>query len=154
MAVTIPLSNKFTLLSFVPNNCLLLPALLTGKEVLCISIYVPSVSDIEFTTAPPAPEGMETVVFASFLTAPKLLFTLEQELSVKQQKGIKMWISRKKYKELEKRVADLEKSQLRATEMVKEYIEDTESLSNVLERKIEAFPETIKKCLSDYCSDK
>jgi hypothetical protein len=73
---------------------------------------------------------------------------------VKQQKGIKMWISRKKYKELEKRVADLEKSQLRATEMVKEYIEDTESLSNVLERKIEAFPETIKKCLSDYCSDK
>jgi hypothetical protein len=35
-----------------------------------------------------------------------------------------MWISRKKYREIENRVADLEKSQLRATEMVKEYIED------------------------------
>jgi hypothetical protein len=53
-----------------------------------------------------------------------LLFSVETELSEKQQKGIKMWISRKKYREIENRVADLEKSQLRATEMVKEYIED------------------------------
>lgn len=65
-----------------------------------------------------------------------------------------MLISKKKYKELEKRVADLEKSQLQAVEMVKKYIEDTESLSNILEKKIEALPATIKKYLNDHCCNK
>lgn len=65
-----------------------------------------------------------------------------------------MWISKKKYKNLERRVADLEKSQLQAVDMVKEYIKDTESLSNNLSKEIETLPVIIEKCLSNYCSNK
>lgn len=65
-----------------------------------------------------------------------------------------MWISKKKYKNLERRVADLEKSQLQTVDMVKEYIEDTESLSNKLSKEIETLPMIIEKCLSNYCSNK
>ena len=65
-----------------------------------------------------------------------------------------MWISKKKYKNLEKKVADLEKSQLQAVDMVKEYIEDTESLSSKLSKEIETLPVIIKKCLSNHCCNK
>lgn len=60
-----------------------------------------------------------------------------------------MWIKRKRFADLEKRVTDLEKSQLRSCEMVKQYIEDTESMAMIMSDKISRLPNDIKVALAN-----
>lgn len=65
-----------------------------------------------------------------------------------------MWIKRSRIEALEKKVADLEKNQLQTTDMVKRYIEDSESLSNQLSEQIKELPQTLEGLLCDYSSNK
>lgn len=65
-----------------------------------------------------------------------------------------MWISKRRYDNLEKKVAELEKSQLHAITMVKEYIEDQETLSNDLCERVKELPNTIMATLQNNCLDK
>ena len=65
-----------------------------------------------------------------------------------------MWVSKKKIMNLEKRIADLEKSQLKAINMVKNYIEDTESLSKKIDEEINKLPQAINDMLTNYYRDK
>lgn len=65
-----------------------------------------------------------------------------------------MWIKQKRFEALEKKVAALEESQLHANTMVKEYIQDQESLSNVLSEEIRSLPTIVASILNDYCSNK
>lgn len=62
-----------------------------------------------------------------------------------------MWISYKKYKDLLNRIAVLEANQNQAVEMVKNYIEDSESLSNKLQHEISKLPQAIVQILNNNC---
>lgn len=64
-----------------------------------------------------------------------------------------MWISKKKWKALEKKVADLEKSQLQANDKVKKYIEDSEALSNQLSAMIKELPKKLEDFLLNHSSN-
>lgn len=60
-----------------------------------------------------------------------------------------MWVLRKEWNALEKRVADLEERQLEAATMVKDYIEDSESAANQLEKLVKELPQTIADNLKE-----
>lgn len=61
-----------------------------------------------------------------------------------------MWISRKKWRALEKRVADLEINQTKSANMVKDYIRDSENLANQLTERITRLPEILEEMLNNY----
>lgn len=63
---------------------------------------------------------------------------------------INVWISKKRFYALEKRVADLECEQLKSAKMVKDYIEDSESLSNKLSEEIKNIPQKILEHLKNH----
>lgn len=65
-----------------------------------------------------------------------------------------MWIRKKTFIELEKRVLELEKKQIQANNMVKTYIEDSETLSNMLTQQLKEFPKIIKTLLDNNSGDK
>lgn len=60
----------------------------------------------------------------------------------------------RKIKRLEKRVANLERSQLQAMKMVKNYIEDQECMSNKMFEMLKRLPENLQRILANNCSDK
>lgn len=61
-----------------------------------------------------------------------------------------MWISKRKIKEIEKRIADLEKSQLESMKMVKDYITDSETMSEQLNKEVKLLPQKIMMGLRQY----
>ena len=65
-----------------------------------------------------------------------------------------MWISKKKINSIEIRIADLEKSQLEAMKMVNDYITDTETMSEQLNREVKMLPQKIRMALSQYGIEK
>lgn len=68
--------------------------------------------------------------------------------------GKEMWVSKNKWIQFEKRIADVEENQTKSANMVKDYILDSENLSNQLNTKIDKLPESIEKLLSNYSLDK
>ena len=67
---------------------------------------------------------------------------------------IKMWINRKTYNSIIKRIENLENNQFQANERVKQYIEDSESLSSKLCDLINALPQSLENLLNNNCCDK
>lgn len=65
-----------------------------------------------------------------------------------------MWVSKKKWNALEKRVADLEINQTKSANMVKNYIQDSENLANQLTERIAQLPEILGELLNNYGLDK
>lgn len=61
-----------------------------------------------------------------------------------------MWISKRKIKDIEKRIADLEKSQLESMKMVKDYITDSETMSEQLNKEVKLLPQKIMMGLRQY----
>lgn len=61
-----------------------------------------------------------------------------------------MWIRKERIKNLEKRIADLEESQLKSAKMVKEYITDSETECEKLNQAIRELPLKLKELLSQY----
>lgn len=61
-----------------------------------------------------------------------------------------MWIRKERIKNLEKRIADLEESQLKSVKMVKEYITDSETECEQLNQAIRELPLKLKELLSQY----
>lgn len=55
-----------------------------------------------------------------------------------------MWVSRAKWKEVERRITTLEKEQLSNTEMIVNYIKDSESNANLLRESIDRLPEELE----------
>ena len=64
-----------------------------------------------------------------------------------------MWINGEKFIDLERRIADLEKSQLQALDMVKRYIEDSETETEKLRIAIDTMPEKLEAVLKNYRFD-
>lgn len=64
-----------------------------------------------------------------------------------------MWINRERFIDLERRIADLEKSQLQALDMVKRYIEDSETEEEKLRMAIDTMPEKLEAVLKNYRFD-
>lgn len=69
-----------------------------------------------------------------------------------------MWIDETTYNSIMRRIENLESNQFQANEMVKQYIEDSESLSNQLCELINAMPkmmeELLKELLKNNCFNK
>ena len=58
-----------------------------------------------------------------------------------------MWVSKAKWKELERRITTLEKEQISNTEMIVNYIKDSESNANLLRENIDRLPEELEKII-------
>lgn len=71
---------------------------------------------------------------------------------------INMWIDEVTYNSIIKRIENLESNQFQANERVKQYIEDSEALSNKLCELINALPQLLEKSLEELlknnCCDK
>ena len=69
-----------------------------------------------------------------------------------------MWIDEATYNSIMRRIENLESNQFQANEMVKQYIEDSEALSNKLCELINAMPkmmeELLKELLNNNCGSK
>jgi cell fate (sporulation/competence/biofilm development) regulator YlbF (YheA/YmcA/DUF963 family) len=69
-----------------------------------------------------------------------------------------MWIDEVTYNSIIKRIENLESNQFQANERVKQYIEDSEALSNKLCELINALPKLLEKSLKELlknnCCDK
>lgn len=65
-----------------------------------------------------------------------------------------MWIKKQVLNNLIKRIEYLESNQFNANERVKQYIEDSESLSNQLYELINDLPHSLLNILSDNCGNK
>lgn len=65
-----------------------------------------------------------------------------------------MWINKKTFNSIIKRIENIENNQFQATERVKQYIEDSESLSSKLCAMISALPQSLEDVLSSNCCDK
>ena len=78
--------------------------------------------------------------------------------AVLQKEIFKMWIDETNYNSIMRRIESLESSQFQANEMVKQYIEDSETLSNQLCELINAMPkmmeELLEKLLKNNCLNK
>lgn len=69
--------------------------------------------------------------------------------AVLKRRFFKMWIDEEKYNSIIKRIENLEKNQFQANERVKQYIEDSESMSNQLCDLINALPKTLEYVLNN-----
>lgn len=69
--------------------------------------------------------------------------------AVLQKEIFKMWIDETTYNSIMRRIENLESSQFQANEMVKQYIEDSETLSNQLCELINAMPKMMEKLLEE-----
>lgn len=69
-----------------------------------------------------------------------------------------MWIDEVTYNSIIRRIENLESNQFQANERVKQYIEDSEALSNKLCELINALPQLLEKSLEELlknnCCDK
>lgn len=64
--------------------------------------------------------------------------------------GINMWIDETTYNSIMKRIENLESNQFQANERVKQYIEDSEALSNKLCELINALPKLLEESLKEF----
>lgn len=60
-----------------------------------------------------------------------------------------MWIDETTYNSIMRRIENLESNQFQANKMVKQYIEDSETLSNKLCELINAMPKTLEYVLNN-----
>lgn len=65
-----------------------------------------------------------------------------------------MWIDETTYNSIMRRIESLESSQFQANEMVKQYIEDSETLSNKLCELINAMPKMMEELLKELLKNK
>lgn len=63
-----------------------------------------------------------------------------------------MWVPKAKWKELERRITTLEKEQLSNTEMIVNYIKDSESNANLLRENIDRLPGELEKIIEQKLS--
>lgn len=61
-----------------------------------------------------------------------------------------MFVSKKKWNDLEKRIAALEREQLENMKIINDYIKDNETLSASLSKEIENLPSVLFQELSKY----
>lgn len=69
--------------------------------------------------------------------------------AVLKKEIFKMWIDEAIYNSIMRRIENLESSQFQANEMVKQYIEDSETLSNQLCELINALPKMMEELLKN-----
>lgn len=65
-----------------------------------------------------------------------------------------MWIDETTYNSIMRRIENLESNQFQANEMVKQYIEDSEALSNKLCELINAMPKMMEELLKELLNNK
>ncbi len=65
-----------------------------------------------------------------------------------------MWINKQNYNNIIQRIEYLENNQFEANERVKQYIEDSESLSNKLCTLINDLPKSLASMLNNNCCNK